>query len=318
MPKAPRLPIPNRRSDSIGRGWIHSGPVPLRPPRRRTYRLPLHEVMPQLHIAHRLLGEVGVAYRIIHDHELIAVLVGQGDLYLDGRRHAVKAPCLIRIPPWVPHVLLTSTGRRGQHMAFHYDLAPGVPDRMQPGVVREPYSVEVIDAPDLPAVLPLDDAMLARLIATLEAWRARDVLAPLRAARAMQGVLLSLWSHADGTRHAKADGADAAMIKALRCIAERHAEPLSIDDLARAAELGRSRFAERFRLWTGRSPAAFLRRYRIDRACSLLVQGQVLGAIAPAVGYGDAFALSKAFRAELGCSPRQWRAAQATGVSDMF
>lgn len=279
-------------------------PPPERIQRRVEHRLAVGEVAPQIHICHRLLGEVGVKYRLIFDHELIAVLVGEGDLYLDGVRHAIAAPCLIALPPWVPHAILTSSGRRGDQLAVHYDLAPGLPDRPAVGKTRKPYRVTVAGAPVLPPVQPLEQPVLAGLVEVLRARRAADGLAPLRASRALQGVLLRLWSAGSST--AVGTGADPGIAEALTVIAERYAEPLTVADLARAAGLGRSRFAQRFQAWTGRSPAAFLRRYRIDRCCEQLVAGATLAQLAPHVGYGDAFALSKAFRAELGASPTAW------------
>ena len=314
MPRSVRLPRPDPRSSNGNLPWRHSlVPPPEAIPRRRVHHLAVGEVAPQVHICHRLVGEVGVSYRVIFDHELIAVLVGEGDLYLDGVRHGVAAPCLVAIPPWVPHALLTRTGRRGDQIAIHHDLAPGVPDRPRAGRPRGAYAVAVDGAPPLPPVQPLEEPVLAGMVAVLEAWRAADDLAPLRATRALQGVLLRLWS--DAAPVAEGVGADPGIADALAVIAERYAEPLRVADLARAAGLGRSRFAQRFQAWTGRSPGSFLRRYRIDRCCELLLADEVtLNELASRVGYGDAFALSKAFRAELGISPTAWLAEQLSAV----
>ncbi|MDA3960735.1 MAG: AraC family transcriptional regulator [Planctomycetota bacterium] len=319
-----RLPAPNQHSDSWQRPWPYSAPVTPAVEAARAQRqeleLPVGEVMPQVHIAHRLLGEVGVGYRIIYDHELIAVIRGLGDLYLDGHRYPVVAPCLLSLPPWVPHTVVTRTGASGDHIAIHFDLAPGCPDRPQAKQKRSPYAVTVLGAPHLPPVQNMDDVTLSALGECLRWWRASDALAPLRASRSLQGVLLRLWSRAAVS--ASGVAGDPGVVAALAMIAERFAEPLTVADLARCAGLGRSRFAERFTAWTGRTPAAFLRRYRVDRCCALLLEGVgtlgTLGTIAPQLGYSDAFALSKAVRAELGCSPKAWLEEQRSGVLDML
>jgi transcriptional regulator GlxA family with amidase domain len=62
----------------------------------------------------------------------------------------------------------------------------------------------------------------------------------------------------------------------------------------------------------GRSAQSHLMRLRIDRAGHLLRQNQfTLEAIAAQTGYGNAYALSKAFKKVMGTSPREFRSAMA-------
>lgn len=85
-------------------------------------------------------------------------------------------------------------------------------------------------------------------------------------------------------------------------------EPLVLDDLAEQGGMSRFAFVRKFRELTGRTPMAELRRMRLDHARTLLLTTSLpLKAIAPAVGLGDHFQLSKLFRKQFGLSPREAR-----------
>ncbi|MFX6461687.1 helix-turn-helix domain-containing protein, partial [Acinetobacter baumannii] len=74
--------------------------------------------------------------------------------------------------------------------------------------------------------------------------------------------------------------------------------------------MSRSVFANVFRDTVGCTPGAYLQRWRIGIAQRALRQGRALKLIADDVGYGGEAALSRAFKAQTGLSPRQWRNAQ--------
>lgn len=102
-----------------------------------------------------------------------------------------------------------------------------------------------------------------------------------------------------------------------RALVALHAAPQrdwDLPALARAAGMSRSRFAEVFAQVVGQTPAAYLAAYRIELACAALQRGRPLALVADAVGYGSAAALSRAFTAKMGLSPRAWRRAQATAA----
>jgi AraC-like DNA-binding protein len=99
--------------------------------------------------------------------------------------------------------------------------------------------------------------------------------------------------------------------KALTGIHDAPAQPWTLDTLASAAGMSRSRFAEAFARVVGATPAAYLAGYRITLAQQALRRGEPLEHIAGAVGYGSAAALSRAFSALCGISPRAWAKAAA-------
>ena len=96
------------------------------------------------------------------------------------------------------------------------------------------------------------------------------------------------WAHAVADPHVR------------RAVERMHADPAapwSVDTLAREAGLARTAFATRFRDTMRVTPLAYLRSVRLQRAMRLLVEEELtLDAVATRIGYGDAFAFSKAFK----------------------
>src|SRR5882757_10807711 len=60
------------------------------------------------------------------------------------------------------------------------------------------------------------------------------------------------------------------LLRARDLVDARYAEPLGVDDLARAAGLSRAHFSREFRRAFGTSPHAYLLTRRLERAATLL------------------------------------------------
>jgi AraC-like DNA-binding protein len=93
-------------------------------------------------------------------------------------------------------------------------------------------------------------------------------------------------------------------------IIRMHEEPQkewSLENLAGVCGMSRSAFANGFRDAVGSTPGAYLQKWRVGLAQKALLQGRSLKLIAQEVGYGSEAALSRAFKAQSGHSPRQWR-----------
>ena len=100
-----------------------------------------------------------------------------------------------------------------------------------------------------------------------------------------------------------------------RAINAMHAEPSrawSLDQLALVAAMSRARFAAKFRDTVGSTPMAYLTEWRLGIARSLLRQGKSIQAVANEVGYANASAMSRAFAAQSGLSPTEWRRQDAS------
>jgi AraC-like DNA-binding protein len=95
---------------------------------------------------------------------------------------------------------------------------------------------------------------------------------------------------------------------ALTLLHEQPSADWTIDRLGASVGMSRSAFAERFRAAVGEPPLTYLRTLRLQRAMRLLSESRDgLDVIAERVGYGDAFAFSKAFKKATGVSPGEFR-----------
>lgn len=84
--------------------------------------------------------------------------------------------------------------------------------------------------------------------------------------------------------------------------------PWGLDELARAAAMSRTSFAERFRAVAGMPPLTYLGRWRMLLAQRALRDGDVrVGALASELGYASESAFSTAFKREVGESPLHYR-----------
>ena len=98
-----------------------------------------------------------------------------------------------------------------------------------------------------------------------------------------------------------------------RAVVAMHEKPereWSLDALAEEAGMSRSVFANEFRETVGVTPGVYLQSWRSGLAQKSLLQGKSIKLIAQDVGYGSEAALSRAFKASAGQSPREWRKAQ--------
>lgn len=167
------------------------------------------------------------------------------------------------------------------------------------------------------------------------------VCLPLQDLKGADGVLTLLFEEAFGThcgRHALVDRLfEVVLIQVLRHLMETnqvnggmlagmshpklrkalvgmHEQPerdWSLEALASVAGMSRSVFAGAFRRAVGCTPGAYLQAWRVRLTQQALLQGRSLQTIAVDVGYGSEAALSRAFSAQCGQSPRAWRQAQS-------
>lgn len=91
---------------------------------------------------------------------------------------------------------------------------------------------------------------------------------------------------------------------------EAPAQEWTLDALANAAGMSRTVFANSFRDALGMTPGQYLQGWRVGLAQQALRNGKPLKVVASDVGYGSEAALSRAFKAQLGASPREWKKAQ--------
>jgi len=95
--------------------------------------------------------------------------------------------------------------------------------------------------------------------------------------------------------------------KALVAMHEQPQRDWSLETLAECASMSRSIFAAAFRAAVGCTPGAYLQNWRVRLTQQALMQGRLLKMIAADVGYASEAALSRAFKAQCGMTPREWK-----------
>lgn len=85
-------------------------------------------------------------------------------------------------------------------------------------------------------------------------------------------------------------------------------EPWTLERMAGCAGMSRTAFANTFRAVVGQTPADYLSGWRIALAQSRLREGRPIKILAEELGYANPSALSRAFAAKVGMSPRDWLA----------
>lgn len=101
---------------------------------------------------------------------------------------------------------------------------------------------------------------------------------------------------------------------ALTAMHDHPARAWPLEDLAAEAGMSRTTFANGFKDVVGVTPGQYLQAWRLGLAQKLVQQGTAMRHVADAVGYADEAALSRAFKAYTGLSPRDWRKQQAVAA----
>ncbi|MCC6870061.1 MAG: AraC family transcriptional regulator [Burkholderiales bacterium] len=105
---------------------------------------------------------------------------------------------------------------------------------------------------------------------------------------------------------------DPRLARALAAMHDAPGERWTLAGMASRAGMSRTAFADTFREVVGQTPADYLSGWRIALAQSRLREGRPLKILADELGYANPSALSRAFTARVGRSPRDWLATAST------
>ncbi|AZN41354.1 AraC family transcriptional regulator [Paenibacillus albus] len=162
--------------------------------------------------------------------------------------------------------------------------------------------------PDSP-VFPMDKKVMPGLYESLSITLNEFPNPELRIMSIMYGFMSLLTeicpiSLESGSLHKKQDSY---IHQSLEFVHSHYAESISVQQLAGHLGLDRKYLSSLFKESVGVSPQQYLLRYRMEKACELLISGRYLvGEVARSVGYQDALVFSKMFKKEKGYSPKQW------------
>ena len=173
-----------------------------------------------------------------------------------------------------------------------------------------PATEETVPAFVMPCDAKIADAV-ERLLATLDDPLDRKLLAPLIIDEILLRLLRS--DAAVAVRNAVGRAADAnRILDVMQFMQKRHAEKLSVEQLARRAAMSPSHFAHRFSAVARISPMRYLREVRLDRAqAQLLDQANRVGEVALEVGFESPAHFTREYKRRFGVAPSETRSAVA-------
>jgi AraC-like DNA-binding protein len=147
------------------------------------------------------------------------------------------------------------------------------------------------------------------MLRAIAVWQARAPLDQLEAQHLLTGFMVALLKDYGYGEIPAPQGAEA-MSWITSYLSFRLAEPISVEDMARRANLSVSRFHTLFRHHFGCSPHQYLLRLRCQQVQGLLESTDAtLHDIARTCGFANAYHLSRVFKRVMGGSPGQFRAA---------
>lgn len=101
---------------------------------------------------------------------------------------------------------------------------------------------------------------------------------------------------------------DDRIVRALKLVHDAPGRAWSVDELARAAAMSRTRFAVRFKAVAGIAPLEYLTEWRMQLARQRLRDGDSsIAELASTLGYASESAFSNAFKRVVGTAPRNYR-----------
>ncbi|SFP19832.1 AraC-type DNA-binding protein [Amycolatopsis rubida] len=201
--------------------------------------------------------------------------------------------------------------------------------QIDPGIVRQvssdmlerstttfhrPVSPPVAPAYVSTVDIPLTGAIL-RFLRSITSGADRRVLAPMYLQeicyRLLQAEQCSRLLAAAATEHELNP-----VSQVIRYVQEHMNEPVTVADLADHVAMSPSAFAHLFREVTGMSPYQFVKRMRLDRARTLLVEeGLSVSEVAREVGYTSLSHFITEFKRHFGVTPRAYAETQRTAVA---
>ncbi|MET9000112.1 AraC family transcriptional regulator [Amycolatopsis sp. NPDC004169] len=161
-----------------------------------------------------------------------------------------------------------------------------------------------------PDALRVEDPVLASVATALGAAAVAGA-DELYAESAAAFLAVHLLTHHTAAPPPRAPGRDELRTRsAVRFIRDNHHLPLTLADMAAAADLSPFHFLRVFKAATGQTPYRYLTRVRVERACRHLERGELsVTEIAQACGFATPSRFAAAFRAQIGQSPSAYRAA---------
>jgi Transcriptional regulator containing an amidase domain and an AraC-type DNA-binding HTH domain len=258
------------------------------------------------------------AARRLLDYLFIGVREGVLQVEADGREYRFESGQFCLIQPGSVVVLegVTDTITPFAHFDMFYrpDRADSFPTK--PGQLDlTPYGhllqPSLLEAFGLSVPVRIEAAQPAKLmdtlIMTVERWQQRDPIMQLRACLSMHELIVTIletYLHSGGSMRAGRDP----LKWIVAHFSANLSEPLSLEAMAKRANLSVSRFSVLFKSRYAVTPHRYLLNMRLEHAKELLGNTDLSQEqIAQYCGFSDVHHFSKAFRGTYGLTPGEWR-----------
>lgn len=268
----------------------------------RARRLPFGAELLPTHLGRfdRAAGHFVERSRGRPEHVLLVCLQGEGFVATPGRRQVLTEGTAVLLPPNKAHRYGANADRPWSLIWMH--LVGSQAKRLE----------EVFNPAPAHAGDRFHFSGLDRVVECFEdvfghvngAYRDADLIGLATGAARFVGLLRTLRQAEPGTRRE----AETRVLRAVRHMRERLAQPVTLAELAKVAGWAPTHFATVFRRQTQASPLVFLTRLRLQRACELLKATDAsLAEIGAQVGFADPFYFSRVFSRHQGLSPAAYR-----------
>ncbi len=227
-------------------------------------------------------------------HILIYCTDGEGWFSIHGKRNKVKANQFFIIPRGVPHAYGCQNDKPWSIYWLHfsgtlasrfYDARPGTQTIAPSKVARIDDRIQLFE----------------EIIQNLEMGYSQENLAY---ANICLWHFLASFKYISQFRQIRKIREKDIVEDAIFFMKEHLNQKLTLEEMAREAELSASHFSMIFRKKTARSPMDYLIHLRIQKACQLLdASGLRINEVAPMVGYEDPYYFSRIFKNIMGVSP---------------
>ncbi|MGE4195073.1 MAG: helix-turn-helix domain-containing protein [Pseudodesulfovibrio sp.] len=224
---------------------------------------------------------------------------GRTTFELDGIPHAAATGQLVFIGPNQAHACNPDLGSGMTYRMFYID------PKWLIAMAGEVFGTGH-EPPRFPAPV-VDDRQLADILLALYQAIAEGADRLEKESLLVQMLADALTRHAEPGRPTEPSGGEETVEIIKTYLADNLAEKVSLDDLARAANLSRYHLLRVFQAGAGLPPHAYQNQLRVDLGRQLLAKGHPVSEVALEAGFADQSHFTRVFRKYTGATPRQYR-----------
>lgn len=245
------------------------------------------------------------------EYQFCLIQSGPGDLYYRGRRLPTPPASLFMVHPGEVHANRAHDQRGCNYRTLFADT------ELMRDAARD-ICGKVPDLPFFPTAVVFDKDVICRYL-DLHIALERPTASLEREALLLDLLAVLIARFAEQRRLPRAFASDRqAVRRAYDYLAEHYAENVSLDRLARIADLSPFHFNRVFCEQFGMPPHAFQTQLRVLWAKTLLRQGQLIPQVASQTGFADQSHLTRHFKRLVGVPPGQYRLSSKNVQDDLL